>query len=640
MAAELRPMAAGRVAARPPWYAFWRRERRSWRMFWRVFAAMVATIIVGGWSFAALFGVYQDRATAAALAPLWAEAVRPDDAAAAGSSTRRVEIAVDLRGGEPPARAVDLSGDARMKALAAEMRTRGVMVREIRLDDSLDPPVTWLRIDRGGGASRWAGVVGGLQPSGYGRRLGLGLLALVVIALAVAASMSRWVASPLARLVGQVDGIGRGEVPQVRVRGAREIERLGDALRSMADRRFADEQRLRAMLLGVSHDLRSPLARIRVAAELLDDDAERLRATIVRNVGQADAIIDSFLAYVRAEEESADEPVDLAQIARLAAESAQLPDSDALAAAPVRVLGNATMLGRLVANLIDNAERHGAPPISVEVAHDRAARQAVLRVVDAGPGIAEPERLRRAVRARRCGARNARRGARPGDRRPHRRATRRQRRHRSRPGRRRGDHGALAARACGRGGKRRARAGTAPLARAQRVADQPRRDVDDLDHAVVGHARRADHAQRADDLAVDLVRRRHDRQLLERHDLALAADVDAHALGAAGHLEQAHQLRLLLEQVEQLAQAAHVAGEVLHRQQVALAGDHDLLLALGHRLAAGLHRRLHQRRDLAAQRVDLGLQALAHLLDRQAGVVRVEVVAGLDQLRLRVVAAR
>ena len=56
------------------------------------------------------------------------------------------------------------------------------------------------------------------------------------------------------------------------------------------------------------------------------------------------------------------------------------------------------------------------------------------------------------------------------------------------------------------------------------------------------------------------------------------------------------------------------------------------------RLGAGLHRGLHQRGDLAAQRFDLALQALAHLIQRQAGVVAVEEVAGLDQLALCVVA--
>ena len=251
--------------------------------------------------------------------------------------------------------------------MAAELRARGIAVREIRLDDSLDPPVTWLRVEGSDGASRWTGLVGGLQPSGFGRRLGLGLLALVAIALAVAAAMSRWVAAPLARLSAQVDGVARGEAPKVRVRGAREIERLGDAVAAMAERRLADEQRLRMMLLGVSHDLRSPLARIRVAADLLDGASAPLRETIVRSVVQADSIIESFLAYVRAGEESADESIDLTAIAAAAAEGVGATLLLADGPAAVRVRGNATLLQRLVANLVDNAERHGARPIELEV---------------------------------------------------------------------------------------------------------------------------------------------------------------------------------------------------------------------------------------------------------------------------------
>ena len=280
--------------------------------------------------------------------------------------------------------------------MAAELRARGIAVREIRLDDSLDPPVTWLRVEGSDGASRWTGLVGGLQPSGYGRRLGLGLLALVAIALAVAAAMSRWVAAPLARLSAQVDGVARGEAPKVRVRGAREIERLGDAVAAMAERRLADEQRLRMMLLGVSHDLRSPLARIRVAADLLDGASAPLRETIVRSVVQADSIIESFLAYVRAGEESADESIDLTAIAAAAAEGVGATLLLADGPAAVRVRGNATLLQRLVANLVDNAERHGARPIELEVRRATDRDEALLRIADRGPGIVDPVRLRRA----------------------------------------------------------------------------------------------------------------------------------------------------------------------------------------------------------------------------------------------------
>jgi len=380
------------------------RARRSLPMFLRVFGAMVLTVIVGSWVFASVFGVYQDRTTAETLAPLWAEAMKQGvPAAAPGSSaraTREVRLVVEVLGGSPPAKAVDLTTDARMKALAQALRRAGVDVQEVRLDGAAEPPITWLRVQQGDGVSRWTGLVGGVQPSDFVRRLTLALAALVGVVLVVAALMSRWVAAPVSRLVRQIDGISRGEAPGVPVRGAREIERLGEALTSMASKRNAHDAQLQAMLLGVSHDLRSPLARIRVAADLLDGEAStKLRALIVRNVEQADAIIESFLDFNRAGGEAADEEVDLAHVARIAAELASLPPAQVHAAAPAPVRGNATMLQRLVGNLIDNAHRHGAAPVEVsvdvDVDVDAGSAQAVLRVRDAGPGIVDADRLRK-----------------------------------------------------------------------------------------------------------------------------------------------------------------------------------------------------------------------------------------------------
>ena len=358
-------------------------------MFMRVFGALAASVIAISWAFGSLFTAYQDRTTADTLAPLWAEAIRaPEGAASALRTARRVEIPVEVLSGEPP-------NEGRMKAIAWALAARGVDVQQIRLDDAVDPPVTWLRVARGGGTSRWVGMVGGLQPSEYRRRLALALGALVLIVVLVTGFVSRWVAAPLSRLVGQVDTIARGDLPAERVRVAREIERLGDALAAMAQRHVADEAERRAMLLGVSHDLRSPLARIRVAAELLEEPNAKLRDLIVRNIAQADAIIESFLTYVRAEGEAPDEAVDLARVGRLAAELAQLEPSRTDAASPVPVRGNATLLHRLAANLIDNAQRHGAPPVELRVAGDPARGEAVLTVSDAGAGIADAERLRR-----------------------------------------------------------------------------------------------------------------------------------------------------------------------------------------------------------------------------------------------------
>ena len=161
------------------------------------------------------------------------------------------------------------------------------------------------------------GLVGGVQPSSAtGAWRGLGVLMLVDYRRGgsrAAGWCARWRVWS-----NQVDAIGRGEVPTARVRGTREIERLGYALTTMARQRAAPTSSGAQMLIGVSHDLRSPLARIRVAADLLDQQAP-LRDPIVRNVDHADAIIDSFSRTCEPTRRASRDDVDLSGVANSAA---------------------------------------------------------------------------------------------------------------------------------------------------------------------------------------------------------------------------------------------------------------------------------------------------------------------------------
>ena len=83
-------------------------------------------------------------------------------------------------------------------------------------------------------------------------------------------------------------------------------------------------------------------------------------------------------------------------------------------------------------------------------------------------------------------------------------------------------------------------------------------DVDDRDHALVGHPRRADHADGADDLAVDPVRRADHADRVGRRDAGFAADENLHAVPAQRDVEDLHQRRFALEQFKELLQARHV----------------------------------------------------------------------------------
>ena len=204
------------------------------------------------------------------------------------------------------------------------------------------------------------------------------MLGVLILVITIAAWFtSRWVVRPMARLSTQVDAIGRGEVPTEIVRGTREIERLATALTTMARQRAAFDEQRRVMLMGVSHDLRSPLTRIRVAADLLEEKAP-LRDLIVRNVEHADAIIESFLSYVRTDAEQVADDVDLSGVANSAARLAGLPAAQVRVAPNVFVSGNATMLQRMLTNLLDNAARHGAPPVLLSLSVNRAEHQATV----------------------------------------------------------------------------------------------------------------------------------------------------------------------------------------------------------------------------------------------------------------------
>jgi hypothetical protein len=148
-------------------------------------------------------------------------------------------------------------------------------------------------------------------------------------------------------------------------------------------------------------------------------------------------------------------------------------------------------------------------------------------------------------------------------------------------------------------------------------------DVDDGNDALVGHARRADDANRADDAAIDLVGGGDDAAFVERRQSRFTADEHLHALGAVAHVEQLHQTRALLEEGEQFAQAAHVGGNVLYRQQVHLAGNDVLRRGVRDGLVAGFHGGRHQLGHVGAQLAQFIVHAVADLAEIQPGEVLV-----------------
>src|SRR5690606_292040 len=149
----------------------------------------------------------------------------------------------------------------------------------------------------------------------------------------------------------------------------------------------------RSLLANASHELRSPLARLRMASDLNEAaPSEARRREIARNLSELDELVEEILLASRLDHAGAIELSDDVDLLALAAEEGARHGVE-VAGEAVTVKGDARLLSRLVRNLMQNALRHGAPPVSAEIR--RLGDGAVeLAVRDHGPGVAQAERER------------------------------------------------------------------------------------------------------------------------------------------------------------------------------------------------------------------------------------------------------
>jgi signal transduction histidine kinase len=220
-------------------------------------------------------------------------------------------------------------------------------------------------------------------------------IALLAVAMALAAwPVARRLTGRLTRLKSGVDALGAGRLSsRVEVEGRDEIAELAVSFNRTAERIEKLIIAERTMLAGASHELRSPLARMRMAIELLQkEDRPELRLKLAQDISELDALIGEMLLASRLDTIDALEHAEEIDLLALAAEEAARAGAE-IAGTPLLVRGDAWMLRRLLRNLLDNARRYGAgSPIEVSVAARNG--HAVLRVADRGPGIPEDEQER------------------------------------------------------------------------------------------------------------------------------------------------------------------------------------------------------------------------------------------------------
>lgn len=240
-------------------------------------------------------------------------------------------------------------------------------------------------------------------------------LALLLALLAAAFVFARYLARPLRELEGAVAKVGRGETPPpLPESGPSEIASVNRGFNAMLANLRQIERDRAVLLAGVSHDLRTPLARLRLGVELAGADAAT-REGMVADIEEMDRVIGQFLDFARGDDAVAAEMRDVNDVVRPVVERARLAGRDvrfapgSVPALPMRP----TAIARLVSNLVDNALAYGAPP--VEVATYARDAHVVVDVADRGPGIRpeDVERLKQpftraeAARARADGAAGA-----------------------------------------------------------------------------------------------------------------------------------------------------------------------------------------------------------------------------------------
>lgn len=203
---------------------------------------------------------------------------------------------------------------------------------------------------------------------------------------------------PLVALEKAALVVAKGEVPEpLSVQGASEVRAVTQAFNQMAEgiKQLEDDRAL--LMAGVSHDLRTPLTRIRLATEMMSPEDGYLAESITRDTEDCNDIISQFMDYVKSTKQLDFDPIELTPLLEDVIASYQpqnRPFERDLVVIPGLVMGNYVALKRTVANLVTNAQRYGNGWVKVSSGISADRQWVWYCVEDDGPGIA-PDQVER-----------------------------------------------------------------------------------------------------------------------------------------------------------------------------------------------------------------------------------------------------
>lgn len=223
------------------------------------------------------------------------------------------------------------------------------------------------------------------------------LVAILVLAFASAIGaypLVRRLTGRLERLRDRVNRLGAGDLSaRVQVEGKDEIADLATSFNRAAGRIEQLVEAQRHVLAGASHELRSPLTRMRVACELMDGgNVGEVRRRLIRDIERLDDLVEELLTTSRLEAGGELQRRERVDLLALAAEEAAAHGVE-VSGEGVSIVGDPHLLRRLLRNLLDNARRYAAGTL-IEVIVARSPSGATIQVMDRGPGVPTEERER------------------------------------------------------------------------------------------------------------------------------------------------------------------------------------------------------------------------------------------------------
>jgi two-component system osmolarity sensor histidine kinase EnvZ len=211
-----------------------------------------------------------------------------------------------------------------------------------------------------------------------------------IVTLGIAIVFMRNLVKPIRRLAEAADAFGKGrDVPDFKPYGAREVRQAAAAFLIMRERLQRQLQQRTEMLAGVSHDLRTPLARMKLEIAMLGDKPEA--KGLASDVAEMEQMVEGYLAFARGEGSEQAVPVNLPELLEDVVEAAQRNGGNVTlkTKGPMRVTIRPNGFRRCMTNLIANAARFGT---GVQLQAQRKPHFIEITVDDDGPGVPEDKR--------------------------------------------------------------------------------------------------------------------------------------------------------------------------------------------------------------------------------------------------------